>query len=472
MDSRDLEENDDSLTLNDVSQNTDSDTLVDLKQNSLVKKNNKNKKWILIIIILCLLIAIGGVLIAIFYHRQSNDDITLTKEEQKEIIEDYGVTLEGLLNVYLKEKDLLLSYEDLILLVKYNHKIECSEHEIYENAKIYLNDCSIDRVDVEYSYGEKQVEPKVELKEGDIKVYVSKTTQKATLEKPNDIDQYDVIDFDLNERYSNLTLLSDTSDYIIYFDNQNKGQIYNFRKKEKGLSHVEYQYIYPIKNNGVYDDEYVAVSLGDINNERSYKNSNDSYYQAYTFYHLKTGTRVSDNLYYNLNNNSDNRHAKILFALESVDDGKIFAMRKDNYVLLNYRTGEEIISCDRYISSKDGYVVASGEYQSLYDLSGKRILEDKSILSFVSKDAILILDNENVQIVNILGEIQGDFGKLGNNKFHYSIPKHKGVFFYFDNPVVDRENIDETCISLYYEFATKKIIKKNTHCGAVDFISE
>ena len=80
----------------------------------------------------------------------------LTETEKKEIIDDYGEALQGIISVYYEQQDLLLKYEDAILLVKFDYDVVCDEHEIYDNGLIYLNKCSIDDKEVKYSFGKKQ----------------------------------------------------------------------------------------------------------------------------------------------------------------------------------------------------------------------------------------------------------------------------------------------------------------------------
>ena len=442
-------------------------------------KKKKKKRILLIVAILLLMVIISGTLIILILGKDKKEK-TLTKSEQKAIIQEYGQALENVIEDHFYKQDLLLAYEDAILLVKYkNHRIECSKHEIYENAKIYLGDCSIDRVDVPFSYGRKQKEEKIELKEGSIKVYVSKQNNKATLEEPSDKDQYTVYDFDLNEKYSNMFLLSEDDDYVIYYDDQNKGQIYNFKKKEKALSHVEYNYILPIKYNREVDKNYIAVNTGD---------------NMWTFYDLHQGTRTTQDLYViERNLNQTGYYRRIFFELNAVSDGKIIVAKQEEEYrndikithkyngLINYRTGEIIIpfnysnfyDTDSFLYSQNLRIDYNLRTQEVFDYDGNPILEARydMIIDISKKGYLLVEDNKHLKIVKIDGSEIYTFDRM--NAEYYpgkgSINDYKdGLYIQLNNERAFEENIDEKCISIYYNLKTNEMTKKYGYCGSIE----
>lgn len=228
------------------------------------KNSNSNKKAKITIIALAIgIVVLLTILIIVLIPKKTEKaKVTqkeLTASEKKQIIEDYGEALQGIISVYYQKQELLLEYEDAILLVKYDYDVVCEEHEIYDDGTIYLNKCSIDEEEVDYNYGKKQ--KKEELKEGAIKVYVSKKSKKATIETPKDIKEYDTYSFDIEGKYQELTLLGDKSDFVFYTDEKYEIHMINYKTREKALNSVNYQAIAPISLNDSYDQKYVAVQI-------------------------------------------------------------------------------------------------------------------------------------------------------------------------------------------------------------------
>lgn len=179
-------------------------------------KKKKEKKTNLIIILSLAfvgLICILFILVFALPSKESSKKVsttkkdTLTKSEQKKVIEGYGDALKGIIGVTYEKENKILEYDEAIKLIKYDYKVVCSEHEVYEDGLVYLNNCTINGKKTTYSYGEKQEkkeEPKIS--EDAIKVYVSKKGNKATLNAPKNLDGYDIYYFEIDGKYTGLEL--------------------------------------------------------------------------------------------------------------------------------------------------------------------------------------------------------------------------------------------------------------------------
>ena len=233
------------------------------------EKKKKKKQKILIIVgfsVLAILCIIFILIFALPSKEKKTTKVTkkdtLSKSEQKKIIEGYGDALKGIIGVTYEKDNKVLEYDEAVKLVKYDYKVECKDHEIYEDGLVYLNKCTINGKSTKYSYGEKQEkkeEPKIS--EDAIKVYVSKKGGKATLNKPKNEDDYDIYYFEIDGKYSGLELLSSTSDYVFYMDEEYNTHMINFKTGNKIFDSMNYSSVLPIKIDEVYDTEYVAVCI-------------------------------------------------------------------------------------------------------------------------------------------------------------------------------------------------------------------
>ena len=176
------------------------------EDNSFVEPPRKNRLIPILVIcgiVVIILIIVLLVLLKPKTNNTSNDkNKTLTKNEQKQVINGYGDALKGVIAVYYEKQNVLLEYEDAIKLIDYKYEVSCKTHEIYEDGSIYLDKCTIDNKSTSYSYGEKQEEkeePKIS--EDAIKVYVSKKNSKATLTEPKELDDYDLYAFEIDGAY-------------------------------------------------------------------------------------------------------------------------------------------------------------------------------------------------------------------------------------------------------------------------------
>ena len=92
-------------------------------------------------------------------------------------------------------------------------------HEIYEDGKVFLDECSINGVLTKYSYGEKK-EKAVVSQDELLYVYVNKKNKIATFSKPKDEKEYDKYTVHCGGVYSEPVLLAAHSEYVFYYDSQ------------------------------------------------------------------------------------------------------------------------------------------------------------------------------------------------------------------------------------------------------------
>lgn len=430
-------------------------------QEEIPKK--KNKLIPILIISSVILVIVIIVLLIILRPKNKNstsdNDKTFTKNEQKEIITGYGDALKGVIAVYSEKQNVLLEYEDAIKLIDYKYKVKCSVHEIYDDGEVYLNKCKIDGKSTNYSYGEKQEEKEeAKISEDAIKVYVSKKNNKVTLTEPKDIEDYDLYSFEINEAYSNLTLLSDTSDYIFYSDSEYNVHMLNFKTNKKVLDSLNYQSVLPIKIGTVYDTKYVAIEINDkwgiyniSNNERVVAHKYDS---------------VTPLLYMGVSGPA--------FEVNALDDGIIAVVNYEetSYGVIDYHTGKELIKQEYRTMLKSGnYLWAVDWYDEghIFDYNGLEYLNYKfdKIYWLVDGKYILVNDKDEIKIVSIKGKDIYSYGKIKVGNINYGLSYNNGALFQFDNPEKDESDYSTGCLELIYDPSTKTGEVKNTFCGGI-----
>ena len=375
----------------------------DLEKNEGVdeKKTRKKKKILLIIIGVLLFVVVILIVLWLFVLPNKKENSSV---DYKKVLQEYGKLIEK--NLFLDEQ--LLTYEEVTKMIDFKYKVDCQEHEVYQDGTLYLNNCSIDGKKVSTSYGQKVALE--EKKPGAIKVYVDKGTNKATLTAPDNTDNYDVYDFDINERYANLELMCETCDYVFYLNNSNLGQMINYKTGEKALDGVTYDSILPIYYHNQNDDTFVAVrqTLEDD------QNTNSRYKTRYWgIYNIRTGVAI---IPFSLTEiyNVGGIDTKVLFHIYTFDEGVIIGSKQGEYALLNYRTGEAIIPfAQRFIHLEGDYIHSKeGLVEYVYDHYGNRKFTNYTVFTLLSKEYMFVQNKEgNVLFMNTSEEIIYDFGK-------------------------------------------------------------
>lgn len=419
-------------------------------------KPKKKKIWPFIILGIVLLIVI---ILCIALKPTKKKDVTrkeLTKAQQKEIIDEYGEALQGIIGVYYEKDNVLLQYDDAIELVHYDYDVVCDEHEIYDDATIYIAKCSIDDQDTEYTFGVKK--KKEEPKEGSIKVYVFKKTKEATLDTPNNVKDYDVYSFDLNGTYDHLELLGEKSDYVYYYTTDYKTKMMNYKTGKKALENIDYEVIEPIVYNGKNDLNYVIVG---INGKKG-------------IYNLNTGEKVVDTIYntFVLQSGPYGVYGPSVVAY-AVSDGIITGCKEEKVCgVINYRSNREIIPFRYEAVYLSGTILVGKDADQklhLFEMNGAELIADKFDLIYgvVSGQYVLVKDGDHTKIVSINGSEIYDYGNLELGSYQYGLEYQKGATFHFTNPNAEKDNYEEGCIELIYDPKADKGEVKTTFCGGV-----
>ena len=425
----------------------------------LKPKGKKHDSNIIIWIFAVLAFIITVVFVLLIIPKKNS---ILTEAEKKKLIKEYGEKLEETIDSYFQQYDILLTYEDASNKVELDHIIECSEHRVYKDGKVYIGDCSIDREDVTYTYGElkeeEEEEEKVEFQEGKIKVYVSKSTNKATLEEPSNKDDYEIYDFDLDGGYANLGLLSEDGDYVYYHTHDGNNHLFNYKKKEEFKVSSDTVNILPILYNGKYDPDYVIFF-----NKKMVDGKMDSANSSSGVYNLKEKKKVFSDGYhtnYGLNQSEYSGRAYLVFDALALDDGLLPVASG----LVNYRTAKTIVPThkNRSLIVKGDYLfVDAGDYNHndyhIYDYSGNEPLKDKcEIIYFMySKDYILVRQDGDVKLINIDGTELYNYKEATISLNYNTMLDGDTLLFQFDIDYKSLNN-DYQCTQIRYNTVTQE----------------
>ncbi len=437
---------------------------------SEVVEDTPKKSKIIPILIICGIVVVILIIVLLILLKPratntSNDtNKTLTKNEQKQVINKYGDALKGVIAVYYEKQNVLLEYDDAIKLIDYEYDVSCKTHEIYEDGSIYLSKCSIDNKATTYSYGEKQ-EKKEEPKISDdaIKVYVSKKNNKATLIEPKELDDYDLYAFEIDGAYSDLTLLSDSSEYIFYSDSEYNIHMINYKTNKKVMDSLTYQSVLPIKVGDMYDTKYVAIK---INNK-------------WGIYNITNNERVVSHKYDSVTPLLSMGVSGPALYVSTLDDGIVAVVNYTNdenipaeLGVINYKTGKEIIKQEYKSMLKSGtYLWATDFYGEghIFDYNGTEYLDGKfdKIYWIVDGKYILVNDKGEIKLVTIKGKDIYSYGKLKVGNINYGLTYNNGALFQFDNPDADENDYNTGCIEVIYDASTKTGETKTSYCGGI-----
>ena len=436
---------------------------------SEVVEDTPKKSKIIPILIICGIVVVILIIVLLILLKPKTTNTsnvankTLTKNEQKQVINKYGDALKGVIAVYYEKQNVLLEYDDAIKLIDYEYDVSCETHEIYEDGSIYLSKCSIDNKTTTYSYGEKQEKKEPKVSEDAIKVYVSKKNNKATLTEPKELDDYDLYAFEIDGAYSDLTLLSDSSEYIFYSDSEYNIHMINYKTNKKVMDSLTYQSVLPIKVGDMYDTKYVAIK---INNK-------------WGIYNITNNERVVSHKYDSVTPLLSMGVSGPALYVSTLDDGIVAVVNYTNEEnipaelgIINYKTGKEIIKQEYKSMLKSGtYLWATDFYGEghIFDYNGTEYLDGKfdKIYWIVDGKYILVNDKGEIKLVTIKGKDIYSYGKLKVGNINYGLTYNNGALFQFDNPDADENDYNTGCIEVIYDASTKTGETKTSYCGGI-----
>ncbi len=419
------------------------------------KPKKKKKKWPFIVggIILLLIIILVVVFLLLNGTKKGIDTDTekkLTKKEQKEIIKGYGEAVEGIIGVYYTNQHVLLEFSDVEKLVKYDHKVKCSVHEVYQDGKIYLNKCKIDGKSTKYSYGEEQKEPEFN-EETSFKVYVDEENNKASLEKIEGAKEYIV---NAGGKFSEPTLLDKKGalTYVVWFDEQYNTHMADYTQGKEVLTNISYTSINPIKTNSGYT-KYAAVQIG----------------SKYAIYNYVTGDKITSTIYDSIRSYFGMGVSGPSIDIPTLGDTyNIIAMRNDLNTVIDCTNGRSIIKDYVFLRVSGDYIVASASYEDnnrdIYDFDGKQYFVNKYdvIYDIVEGKYMLVNKDNHILLVGTNGSILHDFGEdKGMGAYNFGLKYNDGVLF----QIAKDENSGD-CFELIYSKANGSE-KKSVTCGGI-----
>ena len=430
------------------------ETRVERLEENEEEKMSKKKKIIIICSVVGIILVALIILLLVLNKKEKVDtevEEKLSSSEQKDIIEDYGDALKSVVAVYYENQKVLLEYNDAVKLVDFDYKVKCNEHEIYEDGEIYLNKCKINNQATKYSYGKKQEKQEVEETDDKIKVYVNKTTKKATLTEPKEKDNYDVYGFNIDGSYTDLNLLSEMgSDYVYYMDQEYNVHMLNFKTGLKALNPLNYTSIVPINNEGEMDLSYAAVEINDM----------------WGIYNIETRERVVNHIYRIIAPRLALGVSGPPLYLETVDLDKVAVYDGDHFGVINYKTGKEIIPVRYKTMLASGnylWCVEDNDVGHILDLSNNEYLNNKydEVYGIVSGKYVLVNDEKDIKMIKLDGKVLYDYGEIELGKFNYALD-YNGALFSFNKD----DNYDK-CIEITYDPSNKKGEVKDMTCGGI-----
>lgn len=433
--------NDENVLIECSEEHEMSDTFIDEKPKKTTGKRVLKKQVKIIIVLSVILVVLIGLIIGVIISKKNDDndkdnkivEKVLSESDKESIINKYGTDLEKVIGEELITNNKLLLYEEALKLVKTEEKINCKIHEIYEDGKIYLNKCSINGVLTKYSYGVEQ-----EIIDNSINVYVEKSSGKATLTKPSVTDEplYENYKVDCGDVYSNVYLLNDMMDYIVYFDSEGLVKIKNYKTDEKILNNLDYKEVVPIKNGDDYDTTNVAVLIG-------------NFWGIYKY----TGEQIISPMYSDfvsdLNNKTDKRSSINVLA-----SNLIIAYDSKNYGVIDYTSNKNIVPFEfSQLTVSENYIIATEKNgkNKLYDFNGKEYFSYDVLYGKIDREYFLVKQDDSVNIVQLDGKKLYEYGIINNmGEFHLGKVNDQKVTF----QLLDLNSTDK-CINIMYDISEK-----------------
>lgn len=444
-------------------------------------KEKDNKKTIIIIAsvisLICLIIC---VVLLILFNKKEDKEISLPEEiNYKEILNDYGKEVTIAISAYLETNDAAPSWSLINDLINYDkHEIVCNVHNVYENGKIYLDECNIDDKNIEYSYGDKQEDIKegkklsIYKKEYD-DYYTYTTISEGTLELVGEItcktDSCEYINI-----YDKFILIKDDNEYYLYDYDSGNIELGPFDMKEENVL------AYQNKLYGVLYNENNKINIYNINTGKTLKNltgemllsindfnPNIMYKYGYVilknndknnFINLKTG-----NISYTIN-------GLINSFIEDSTNNIVYitTINSENSKIKIYNSnGKDLFQGKEYndIRVYNGKLIVSAD-NNFYVYNSKLQLETSSkehnILGLYN-GLVAVINNEYLEIVDLSDSVVTTFDLKWNNEKYSVDAKLSGYVNNTEFKIIINNKDTNKFIECYYNSITKetKVININ-----------
>lgn len=433
------------------------------KIEEMVKKNKKKRIIIIVLIVLIVLVLICSLLLVLKNKKDKEkikDDVyneeKLDEKEKEKKIKAFGEALEKVVLISYEKNKAILSYEEALKLVDVKDDINCSVHEIYEDGKVYLSECSLNGIRTKYSYGTKQEEKEPNEAVDDntkINVYVNRESKKATLTKPNNLKNYDVYIVDCGDVYQDASLFGETQ-YVLYQDKDYRMQMKNYVSGEKILENIVYDAVLPFISDDKYDTSYLVLLI-------------DSRWVIYNIDNRKPVLTSSlDGVVPTTNASSIMGPIE---AIKPLKNNSVIIYKNNKYGVIDYKTGKEVIpAIYSYINKTGEYLYACVEQGAdgvIYDLDGNKVIDKEydNIYGITNGNYVLVNKDNKILLVNMKGKTLFDFGEaVGIKDLNFMTEYNGELLFQFNK--IDSE---EECLEYSYNLSSKKGSKKEFTCGGI-----
>lgn len=378
------------------------------------KKFKINKKIIIIVASLILLIL---VILLLVYFKNKPEEVEV-KVDYEKVINDYGNLLETSIGNYYSEKGKFPSFEYVYNLNKnYKYEIECSTHYIYEDGKLYLNDCKVDGKNVKYSYGSIE-----EVKE----------SKKITIYKLEYDNEYKYFDYNHvgSEKVGSITCEADECELFLAYDKlaiineESRYNLYNYETDSKlfGPFDINKELYYQnliFYNNNLYGIYYNTNSIYSTSSNKSYSNIKgtmlyDMSDEISIIY--KYGYVIFNNNGVNefINLNTGNISYKIPGIIKKIQEDKnnklvymlVYESANSNSFSIYNSNGKELFNgkkFTKFIFNENNILVSDDSAFSTYDsklnLKTKSKTYDKVIELY--DEFVVVVEDEHLKIVDI-----------------------------------------------------------------------
>ena len=372
----------------------------------------KSKKGLIIGIIIAVIAVIGVVIAAVCLFGKKEEK-ELTSHEYREIVKDYGKSVEDAIEDYMDDKGKLPAFKDIKSKIKYDkYDVSCSTIKINYDGTIYLANCSVDDKELKktITYGAEKEEPVIEDKKGVVYFYKHNGDIRLTLDK-DDIDDDDIIvaKYECKDDYSCSTYDSESfapgimdnkkifiselssdrkTKKIVLFDIENKKVIGSYESalwlhKDGKISSEDGEYILVQKLDsdlwGIIDKDGELIHDYTLGRKKSGGIGSYKFHQTYYSVENDYFVNYKDDKYGIVRIKSDDVVIENKYDDIKLYDDKYFkAKENDKWYLYSFETKEKVLTdgYDYIIAAFDNVVVVVNE-KKIYikDLSGNDLLE-------------------------------------------------------------------------------------------------
>lgn len=309
------------------------------------------------------------------------------KQNNQEIINEYGKSIEVVASDYLLEHELINDFKEIESKVKYKkHKVSCKNIHINIDGTVHLSECSIDGKQVKEVYGKKK---NILSKDQDEACFINYNEKSSELEfyvddeivsvyecESDNCGLYEVNEFKYNSCLDEIAVINDGDEIYLY----------NYSEGQEVLD--AFSVLVPVKK----EDKYIGFIIQDEETE------------LYGYIDLR-GTIKLPIKYDKLGLISNN----ILYDRGyNLTTNKIIAAKDNKYGVIDLATGNKIIDFkydNIYLGTDDNYVIEDNNKYYVIDSNEEKILEDGYDMIFAFEDLLIVSEDKKLKFIDYKGEV-------------------------------------------------------------------